>query len=115
MEVQKLTALDEYRLLGNSGLRVSPLCLGTMTFGTDWGWGADQEESRRVFERYIELGGNFIDTANIYTNGTSETFVGEFIQSRRELRCTRHQVLKQHAQRRSKCGGQPPQEYDSGD
>jgi aryl-alcohol dehydrogenase-like predicted oxidoreductase len=55
-----------------------------MTFGTEWGWGADRDESRRVFDAYIERGGNFIDTADIYTGGTSETFVGEFIGDRRE-------------------------------
>ncbi|NHM30232.1 aldo/keto reductase [Neobacillus terrae] len=74
-----------YKLLGNSGLRVSELALGTMTFGEDWGpYGASKEESRKVFEAYVEAGGNFIDTANIYLNGTSEKFVGEFIASRRE-------------------------------
>jgi aryl-alcohol dehydrogenase-like predicted oxidoreductase len=80
----KLTQLDHYRLLGRSGLRVSPLALGTMTFGTDWGWGADKDECRKIFERYAELGGNFIDTANRYTNGTAETFVGEFVKGRRD-------------------------------
>lgn len=72
--------LDHYRLLGDSGLRVSPLCLGTMTFGNDWGWGADEDESRRMFNAYVERGGNFIDTADLYTNGTSERFVGKFAQ-----------------------------------
>jgi len=84
MESQKLTGLDQYRLLGRSGLRVSPLCLGTMTFGTEWGWGSDKDESRRVFDTYVDRGGNFIDTANIYTGGTSEEFVGEFASERRE-------------------------------
>jgi aryl-alcohol dehydrogenase-like predicted oxidoreductase len=84
MQSQKLATLDDYRLLGNSGLRISPLCLGTMTFGTDWGWGSDKEESRKIFDLYVEKGGNFIDTANIYTSGTSETFVGEFLKPRRE-------------------------------
>lgn len=73
-----------YKLLGNSGLRVSELALGTMTFGTDWGWGADKETSRQIFEAYAEAGGNFIDTANNYTNGTSEQFVGEFIAAARD-------------------------------
>ena len=68
-----------YKLLGKSGLRVSELCLGTMTFGTDWGWGASREESRRIFDAFAEAGGNFVDTANLYTNGTSERLVGEFI------------------------------------
>lgn len=84
MQPKKLTKLNDYRLLGKSGLRISPLCLGTMTFGEDWGWGSDKEESRNIFNLYVEQGGNFIDTANVYTNGTSETFVGEFIESRRE-------------------------------
>ncbi|MGJ4858310.1 aldo/keto reductase [Labrys sp. La1] len=77
-------ALDDYRLLGRSGLRVSPLSLGTMTFGTDWGWGADEAEARRIFDAYVDRGGNFIDTANQYTNGTSERFVGAFAADRRD-------------------------------
>ena len=72
------------KLLGHSGLRVSELCLGTMTFGEDWGWGADKETSREIFEAFAEAGGNFIDTSNNYTNGTSERFVGEFIRSERD-------------------------------
>jgi aryl-alcohol dehydrogenase-like predicted oxidoreductase len=70
----------DYRILGRSGLRVSELCLGTMTFGDDWGWGADRDESRRIFDAYVEAGGNFIDTANNYTDGTAETLVGEFTE-----------------------------------
>lgn len=81
MQSEKLTELNHYRLLGRSGLRVSPLCLGTMTFGTEWGFGADKDESRKIFERYVERGGNFIDTANGYTDGTSETFLEEFMES----------------------------------
>ena len=73
-----------YKLLGKSGLRVSELCLGTMTFGEEWGWGASQDESRKVFDAFVEAGGNFIDTANGYTDGTSEKIVGEFIASERE-------------------------------
>ncbi|MEN9565976.1 MAG: hypothetical protein RLZZ69_1172 [Cyanobacteriota bacterium] len=84
MQLPNLTQLNNYRLLGRSGLRVSPLCLGTMTFGTDWSFGADREESRKMFDLYVERGGNFIDTANNYTNGTSETFVGEFIAQNRD-------------------------------
>ncbi|HEY0758031.1 MAG TPA: aldo/keto reductase [Acidisarcina sp.] len=72
-----------YRLLGHSGLRVSEAALGTMTFGEDWGWGSKKEEARQVYEAFREAGGNFIDTANIYTNGTSETLVGEFIADHR--------------------------------
>ncbi|MEP0858781.1 aldo/keto reductase [Trichocoleus sp. DQ-U1] len=73
-----------YKLLGKSGLRVSELCLGTMTFGEDWGWGASKDESRQIFDAFVEAGGNFIDTANGYTEGTSEKMVGEFIASERE-------------------------------
>jgi aryl-alcohol dehydrogenase-like predicted oxidoreductase len=72
--------LIEYVTLGRSGLRVSPLCLGTMTFGTEWGWGADEESSRAMFNRYLEKGGNFVDTADGYTNGKSEQLVGKFLQ-----------------------------------
>ncbi|MFI7704809.1 aldo/keto reductase [Nonomuraea sp. NPDC049480] len=79
-----MTTLDTYRLLGRSGLRVSPLALGTMTFGTDWGWGSDKDESRRIFDAYLDRGGNFVDTASQYTNGTAETMVGEFAAGRRE-------------------------------
>ncbi|WP_285629600.1 aldo/keto reductase [Actinoallomurus iriomotensis] len=77
-------SLDTYRLLGRSGLRVSPLSLGTMTFGSDWGWGAAKDESRRIFDAYVDRGGNFIDTANQYTNGTAERLVGEFAEDRRD-------------------------------
>ena len=72
------------RYLGRSGLRVSEVCLGTMTFGEDWGWGASKEESRAIFEAFVERGGNFIDTANGYTNGTSEKIVGDLIRSDRD-------------------------------
>ena len=73
-----------YRLLGRSGLRVSELCLGTMTFGDDWGWGADRGESRRIFDAYVAAGGNFVDTANNYTDGTSESLVGELVEADRD-------------------------------
>ncbi len=73
-----------YRLLGHSGLRVSELCLGAMTFGDDRGWGASPAESRRIFDAYAEAGGNFIDTADIYTEGNSEKLVGEFVAGDRE-------------------------------
>ncbi|MGH2881965.1 MAG: aldo/keto reductase, partial [Solirubrobacteraceae bacterium] len=79
-----IKSLDTYRLLGCSGLRVSPLALGTMTFGSDWGWGSDRNQARRMFDRYVDQGGNFIDTANNYTNGTAERLVGEFARERRE-------------------------------
>jgi len=73
-----------YQLLGKSGLRVSELSLGTMTFGDDWGWGASREESKKQFDYFAEQGGNFIDTASLYTNGSSERLVGEFVHSDRE-------------------------------
>lgn len=73
-----------YRLLGNTGLRVSEVALGTMTFGEDWGWGADHNESRRIFDAFANAGGTFIDTANLYTNGSSEQFVGDFVSADRE-------------------------------
>jgi len=73
-----------YRLFGRSGLRVSEMSLGAMTFGEDWGWGSSKEEARKIYDAYREAGGNFIDTANVYTNGTSETFLGEFMQGHRE-------------------------------
>jgi aryl-alcohol dehydrogenase-like predicted oxidoreductase len=73
-----------YKLLGNSGLKVSELCLGTMTFGEDWGWGASKAESGKMFDAFVKAGGNFIDTANHYTNGTSERFVAEFTGAQRD-------------------------------
>jgi aryl-alcohol dehydrogenase-like predicted oxidoreductase len=73
-----------YKLLGRSGLRVSELAFGAMTFGEEWGWGATRNESRRMFDAYVKAGGNFIDTANRYTEGTSERWVGEFVSSDRE-------------------------------
>ena len=69
--------LHRYVTLGRSGLRVSPLCLGCMTFGEDWGWGSSVPESQAVLDRFLEAGGNFIDTANVYTKGHSETIIGE--------------------------------------
>ena len=74
----------KYRLLGNSGLRVAELSLGTMTFGEDWGWGSGKDEARKIYDAYRAAGGNFIDTANVYTNGTSETFLGEFMHDHRQ-------------------------------
>ncbi len=74
----------KYRLLGRSALRVSELCLGTMGFGPEWGWGADYETSRAVFDAYAQAGGNFIDTANRYTEGSSEWYVGDFTKADRD-------------------------------
>ncbi|MEB2185106.1 aldo/keto reductase [Xanthomonas campestris pv. campestris] len=82
--MQHTTSLDQYRLLGRSGLRVSPLALGTMTFGKEWGWGADETDATRIFDAYVERGGNFIDTAVNYTNGASERMLGRLIADKRE-------------------------------
>lgn len=71
--------LDQYVTLGRSGLRVSPLCLGAMTFGEDFGWGTSVEESQQIIDSYTELGGNFIDTANFYTKSHSEKIIGDHI------------------------------------
>jgi len=73
-----------YRTLGRSGLRVSELFLGTMTFGEDWGWGAPLDECRKLFTAYAEAGGNVIDTANKYTEGASERIVGELLGADRD-------------------------------
>jgi aryl-alcohol dehydrogenase-like predicted oxidoreductase len=73
-----------YKLLGKSGLRVSEISLGTMTFGKEWGWGASKEQSKKIYDTYRKAGGNFVDTANRYTEGTSEKYLGDFIASERE-------------------------------
>ncbi len=78
-----MALLDQYCVLGRSGLKISPLCLGTMTFGTGAGWSADEATSRAIFAYYLEQGGNFIDTAISYTNGMSETLLGKFLAGRR--------------------------------
>jgi len=72
-----------YKLLGKSGLRVSEICLGTMTFGGEWAIGTSKEESKKIYDAFLNAGGNFIDTANRYTEGSSEKFLGEFIPSER--------------------------------
>ncbi|NTX57300.1 aldo/keto reductase [Myxococcus sp. CA039A] len=72
-------SLNEYVTLGRSGLRVSPLCLGTMTFGTDLGWGSSVEASNAILDRFLERGGNFLDTANAYTRGHSEKIIGDHL------------------------------------
>jgi aryl-alcohol dehydrogenase-like predicted oxidoreductase len=72
-------SLNDYVTLGNSGLRVSPFCLGTMTFGEDWGWGSSVADAEAIMARYIERGGNFIDTANVYTRGHSEKIIGDYL------------------------------------
>src|ERR1700741_4137095 len=71
--------VKNYVTLGKSGLRVSPLTLGTMTFGTEWGWGSEESAARAIFDRYLAAGGNVLDTADGYTNGKSEEVVGRFV------------------------------------
>jgi aryl-alcohol dehydrogenase-like predicted oxidoreductase len=78
--------LDHYITLGRSGLRVSPICLGAMTFGEDLGWGSSVEESQQIIDRFIEFGGNFIDTANFYTRGHSEKIIGDHVGRHRARR-----------------------------
>ncbi|GAA1522396.1 aldo/keto reductase [Kribbella lupini] len=78
--------LDSYRTLGRSGLRVSPLTLGTMTFGDDWGWGSSPEESTKILATYLDRGGNSVDTANIYTNGHAEQIVGDHLNGQSSRR-----------------------------
>lgn len=73
-----------YQLLGKSGLRVSELCLGTMTFGETWGWGASKEASRAMFDGFAAAGGNYIDSSINYTDGTAEQFLGEFLRGQRD-------------------------------
>src|SRR5712672_1212302 len=74
----------KYSLLGKSGLRVSELALGAMTCGTEWGWGTEKNEARKMLDLYIDNGGNFVDTANVYTNGSSEKMLGEFLGEKRQ-------------------------------
>ena len=73
-------SLTHYVTLGRSGLRVSPFCLGGMTFGQETGWGVAPEDADRIIDRYIEVGGNFIDTANTYTRGHSEKIIGDYFK-----------------------------------
>lgn len=76
----RIPSLARYHLLGRSGLRISPLCLGTMTFGNPQGWGTTEDIARQIFQRYLEAGGNFIDTADGYTGGDSERMLGKFMR-----------------------------------
>lgn len=84
-----IASLSQYRLLGRSGLRVSSFALGTMTFGTEWGWGAPRDAVFAMLDRYLEAGGNFLDTADGYTGGTSERLIGEYFKQRG----TRHRAV----------------------
>ncbi len=78
--------LTSYITLGRSGLRVSPLCLGTMTFGEEWGWGSSVADSEAILAAYLDQGGNFIDTANVYTNGHSEKIIGDYFAGQKGRR-----------------------------
>ena len=100
-------SLADYRTLGRSGLVVSPLALGTMTFGTAR-WGQDEEGSRAVFDAYVEAGGNFVDTADVYAGGGSETMLGSFIAER----SLRHEIVL--ATKAGFAAGQGPQAGGSG-
>lgn len=79
-------SLDHYVTLGRSGLRVSPLCLGAMTFGEDLGWGTSVQDSNSIIDAYLARGGNFIDTANVYTHGHSEKIIGDHLGKTRSRR-----------------------------
>jgi aryl-alcohol dehydrogenase-like predicted oxidoreductase len=103
-----------YRLLGNSGLRVSEAALGTMTFGEEWGWGSAKDEARKMYDAFRGAGGNFIDTANFYTNGTSESFLGEFMKDHRQSVVLATKYSNAAPGTDPKRGRQPPQEYGAG-
>ena len=88
-----------YRLLGRSGLRVSELCLGTMSFGEQWGFGADKATSHQVLDEFAEAGGNFLDTANKYHGGETEEIVGEWLEGKRDrmVVATKYTLAMDHA------------------
>lgn len=88
-----------YRLLGRSGLRVSEICLGTMSFGQEWGFGADEATSHQVLDYFAECGGNFLDTANKYHGGETEEIVGRWMESRRRqmVLATKYTLSMDHA------------------
>lgn len=88
-----------YRLLGRSGLRVSELFLGAMTFGEDFSWGADREEARRILDAYLDAGGNVVDTAVNYRGGDSERILGDLLQGRRDdiVVATKYTISRQPA------------------
>ena len=109
-------SLQDYITLGRSGLRVDRLSLGTMTFGTEWGWGSDEAQAREIFDRYVDQGGNTVDTANLYTNGKSEQMVGKFIGEKklrdRIVLATKFTFNTEPGN--PDCGRQQPKEYLSG-
>ncbi|MEM8605492.1 MAG: aldo/keto reductase [Myxococcota bacterium] len=88
-----------YRLLGPSGLRVSEICLGTMSFGDHWGFGADEATSHQVLDAYAEAGGNFLDTANKYHGGQTEEIVGRWLEDKRHrfVVATKYTLAMDHA------------------
>src|SRR3979490_3451452 len=73
-----------YRLLGKSGVRISEVALGTMTFGEDWGWGGSPDVSAKILELFADAGGNVVDTADVYTNGRAESILGKLLKGRRD-------------------------------
>ena len=88
-----------YRLLGRSGLRVSEVCLGTMSFGDQWGFGADEATSHRVLDAFAEAGGNFLDSANKYHGGQTEEIVGKWLQGKRDrnVLATKYTLAMDHS------------------
>ena len=86
----------KYRLLGNSGLRVSELSLGTMTFGEEWGWGSPKEEARKVYEAYREAGGNFFDTANFILVVRASVFLASLRKATVSKWCSRRNIPMGH-------------------
>jgi predicted aldo/keto reductase-like oxidoreductase len=105
-------SLDEYVTLGRSGLRVSPFCLGAMTFGEEFGIGCDAPTAELILDHYIGHGGNFVDTANIYNAGRSEEIIGGYLardSSRRAPPGTRNEVRRQHVFRRPEHRRRKPQ------
>src|SRR4030081_3546419 len=96
-----------YRLLGKSGVRISGVALGTMTFGDDWGWGASPGVSATMLDLFADAGGNVIDTADVYTNGTSETILGELLKGRRDRFVLGTKFTNQPAPRAPNSPGNP--------
>jgi len=94
-----MRAMLRYRLLGKSGLRVSEICLGTMSFGDQWGFGADEATSHQVLDAYAEAGGNFLDTANKYHGGQTEEIVGKWLPGKRDrtVLATKYTLAMDHA------------------
>lgn len=88
-----------YKMLGSSGLRVSEICLGTMSFGQDWPFGADEETSHRILDVYAEAGGNFLDSANKYHNGETEEYLGRWLKGKRErmVVATKYSLAMDHS------------------